>query len=80
MTDKELQYFSEKVVNVILSNTDNPTKYHEKYGFIVAQTACNICNGSLKIKTEQINKNTVKEEARCSKCSALQRIQDHSLQ
>ncbi len=51
----------------------------EKTEFLREQTECPICHGALDIFVEFISANQVKEEARCTQCMALSRVQDHCL-
>lgn len=51
----------------------------EKTDFLREQTQCPICSGSLNIMVENINPHQVKEEARCTQCLTLSRVQDHCL-
>ena len=52
----------------------------EKTDFLREQTECPICHGVLDIFVECINNtHLVKEEARCTQCMALSRVQDHYL-
>ena len=51
----------------------------EKTDFLREQTQCPICHGDLDIFVESINPYQVKEEARCTQCMALSRVQDHLL-
>ena len=52
---------------------------NDKTDFLREQTECPICNGELSIFVECINTLQVKEEARCTQCMALSRVQDHRL-
>ena len=51
----------------------------EKTDFLREQTQCPICHGALDIFVENINPHQIKEEARCTQCMALSRVQDHCL-
>lgn len=51
----------------------------EKTEFLREQTECPICHGALDIFVEFISAHQVKEEARCTQCMALSRVQDHRL-
>lgn len=50
-----------------------------KVDFLKEQTQCPICSGALNILVENITPHQVKEEARCTQCLALSRVQDHCL-
>ncbi len=54
-------------------------KESEKTDFLREQTECPICHGKLDIFVECINTHYIKEEARCTQCMALSRVQDHCL-
>ena len=51
----------------------------EKTQFLREQTECPICHGKLDIFVECINTHYIKEEARCTQCMTLSRVQDHCL-
>ncbi|MDE0120013.1 MAG: hypothetical protein OXM55_08420 [Bdellovibrionales bacterium] len=52
---------------------------NEKTDFLREQTQCPVCQGTLDIFTECISAHQIKEEARCTQCMALSRVQDHLL-
>ena len=54
-------------------------KESAKTDFLREQTECPICHGKLDIFVECINALQIKEEARCTQCMALSRVQDHGL-
>ena len=54
-------------------------KESEKTDFLREQTQCPFCQGFLDIFVEFINARQIKEEARCTQCMALSRVQDHLL-
>ena len=51
----------------------------EKTQFLREQTECPICQGELGILVECIDSRQVKEEARCTSCMALSRVQNHHI-
>ena len=51
-----------------------------KIEFLDQQTECTICKSKLDIFVESVNPYQVKEEARCSACMGLMRVEDHILQ
>ena len=57
---------------------DYGAKEEYKREFLKEQTKCNICGAVLDIVTESLPYHT-KEEARCSQCMALQRVESHIL-
>ena len=54
-------------------------KEYEKTQFLRDQTECPICQGELNIFVEVIGSHQVKEEAHCTQCMALSRVQKHGL-
>ena len=51
----------------------------EKTEFLREQTECPVCQGELDIIIECVSALMVKEEARCTRCMALSRVQNHSI-
>lgn len=51
----------------------------EKTQFLREQTECPICQGKLNIFVECINSHQLKEEARCTQCMALSRVENHRI-
>ncbi len=51
----------------------------EKKQFLKEQTECPICQGSLDIFVECIDAFHIKEEARCTQCRALSRVENHQI-
>ncbi len=51
----------------------------QKQAFMTEQTECPVCHGELDIFVEGVNEFVVKEEARCSQCLALTRIESKVL-
>ncbi len=49
----------------------------EKTQFLREQTECPICQGELDIFVESVHTHRIKEEARCTQCMALSRVQNH---
>lgn len=54
-------------------------KYNAFNEFYCDQTECPICQNALEIQTEKIEYGSIKEEARCSQCKALKRVEAHTL-
>ena len=50
-----------------------------RQAFMTEQTECPVCHGELDIFVESVNEFVVKEEARCSQCMALTRIESQVL-
>ena len=46
-----------------------------RQAFMKEQTECLVCHGPLDIFVESVNEFVVKEEARCSQCMALTRVE-----
>jgi len=53
------------------------TKEKDKKQFLQEQTKCPICCGELDIFVECVSSSCVKEEARCTQCRTLSRVQHH---
>ena len=51
----------------------------EKAQFLKEQTQCPLCQGALDIFVECIDAFQVKEEARCTQCMALSRVESHQI-
>ena len=51
----------------------------QKQAFMKEQTKCAVCEGELDLFVERVNQYEVKEEARCSQCLALLRIENQIL-
>ena len=52
---------------------------YEKTQFLRDQTECPICQGELNIFVEAIGSHQIKEEAHCTQCMTLSRVQKHGL-
>ena len=51
----------------------------EKTEFLREQTECPVCQGYLDVFVEALGTGHIREEARCTECMALARVQDHHL-
>lgn len=49
----------------------------EKTQFLDEQNKCPLCCGDLDIYVESISKSSLREEARCTSCMALSRVENH---
>ena len=54
-----------------------PVEDSKTIQFLREQTECPLCHGSLDIFVECIDAFQVKEEARCTQCMALSRVESH---
>ncbi len=50
-----------------------------KTEFLREQNECPICQGELDIFIEALGASKIKEEARCTQCMALSRVENHAL-
>lgn len=49
----------------------------EKAQFLNEQNQCPLCSGDLDIYVESLSKSSLREEARCTSCMALSRVENH---